>query len=73
MVRSRIEHAHAVVIAALRDLDLSDPHERRIFAACLVAARRLGDAREACDARGARDALGASEEVAAAETVLRAA
>ena len=60
MVRSRIEHAQAILIDALRELDPSDARERAVFEACLVASRRLGDARELCDessegsARGVR-------------------
>jgi hypothetical protein len=53
MVRSRIEHAHAVVLAALRELDVADPQERRMFEACLVAVRRLGEVRDLCDERAA--------------------
>jgi hypothetical protein len=57
MVRSRIEHAHAVVVAVLRELDVADPQEKQMFEACLVAAQRLGEVRDLCDER-------ASEELA---------
>lgn len=51
MIRSRIEHAHAVLIDVLRDLDIADQRERRVFEECLAAARRLGQARDLCHPR----------------------